>query len=177
MIGRHVDEAGAAIGGDEVAGEEGAELFVEGECLPPIIVSPDLIRGPAFFSRAVRRQRGPGSEAGETGFQKVVDWVAGEGAGEVCASENGVSVPRFRRLLPPFGVGNLIPLQMNEFKPTRVRAILKLDGCQLALQSIFDRLPQIFGNQQRLLGPGKGLQHGMAIILAKCRRIEDVDAG
>ena len=29
MVGRHVDEAGTAIGGDEVAREHGAEGFVE----------------------------------------------------------------------------------------------------------------------------------------------------
>src|SRR3546814_12978617 len=65
MVGRHMDEAGAAVGGDEIAREEGAGAGVEFQRAFPILVIP------AF--------------AGMT--KVVVDRVAGDGDGEVGAFE------------------------------------------------------------------------------------------
>src|SRR3546814_10645359 len=42
MVGRHMDEAGAAVGGDEIAREEGAGAGVEFQRGFPIIVIPAL---------------------------------------------------------------------------------------------------------------------------------------
>src|SRR3546814_2299017 len=69
MVGRHMDEAGAAVGGDEIAREEGAGAGVEFQRAFPILVIP------AF--------------AGMT--KVVVDRVAGDGAGEVGRSEEHTS--------------------------------------------------------------------------------------
>src|SRR3546814_18078320 len=40
VIGRHMDEAGAAVGGDEIAGEEGARAGVKFQRPFPILVIP-----------------------------------------------------------------------------------------------------------------------------------------